>query len=262
MLDRSEELARIFARPIAHRGLHDRTIGRIENSRAAALAAIDRGYGIECDVLLSADGEVVVFHDDDLDRLTAETGRVADRRSAELAAIRLTGSEETIPSLAEFLAVVGGRVPLVVEMKSDFPLHPDDRLARAVADLVATYDGPLVTKSFDPHLVAAANRLMPRRAHGIVADRSEDAEWRDRFSAWERFVFRHLLHAFRSRPAFVSYCVGDLPAPGPWCARALFGLPVMTWTVRSDADRRRSARHADQIVFEGFDPDTVGTEAP
>lgn len=258
MPDRIADLARVFAKPIAHRGLHDRTMGRIENSRAAALAAIERGYGIECDVLLSADGEVVVFHDDDLDRLTASKGRVANLTSAELATIRLTGSDETIPTLAEFLDLVGGRVPLVVEMKSEFPILPDDRLARTVAALTETYDGALVTKSFDPGLVAAANRVMPRRAHGIVADRAEDPEWTARFSSNERFVLRHLLHARRSRPAFVSYCIGDLPAPGPWCARTLFGLPVMTWTVRSSEERRRAVRHADQIVFEGFDPDAGG----
>lgn len=255
-MSRADDLARVFARPIAHRGLHDRAAGRIENTRSAAEAAIARGFAIECDVLLSADGEVVVFHDDDLDRLTGAHGPARDRTMAELATIRLEGADETIPSLAELLALVAGRVPLVVEIKSTFAAAPDTALVEAVARLAANYDGPLVTKSFDPRLVALANRLMPARAHGIVADRADDAEWRALVgSCRRRFVLRHLLHAAWSRPAFVSYCVGDLPAPAPWIARRVFGLPVMTWTVRTPADRTRARAHADQIVFEGFDPD-------
>ena len=255
-MSRAADLARVFARPIAHRGLHDRAAGRIENSRAAAEAAVARGFGIECDVLLSSDGEVVVFHDDDLDRLTGAHGPARARTMAELAAIRLTGSDETIPSLAELLALVAARVPLVVEIKSTFAATPDARLVEAVAALAANYDGPLVTKSFDPRLVALANRAMPSRAHGIVADRADDPEWRALVpSCRRRFVLRHLLHAAWSCPAFVSYCVGDLPSPGPRIARRIFGIPVMTWTVRTPVDRARANTHADQIVFEGFDPD-------
>ena len=249
------DLARIFARPIAHRGLHDAGRGVIENTRAAARAAIDRGYAIECDVALSADGHPMVFHDDTLDRLTAASGPLAARTRAELETIEITGGGETIPSLADFLALVAGRVALVIELKSTFGPRPDEALVARVASLLATYPGPVVTKSFDPRLVAAANRMMPAIAHGIVADACRDPEWRTMTTALDRFRLRHLLHAGWSRPAFVSWCVGDFPAPGPWIARRVFGLPVMTWTVRTPADRRRAALHADQIVFEGFDPD-------
>lgn len=251
------DLSWLTRRPIAHRGLHDVGGGVVENSLGAARRAVARGYSIECDVLLSADGEVVVFHDDRLERLTAAAGRVDQRSLAELRSIVLTGSGETIPSLAELLTVVDGRVGLVVELKSDFPTVPDDRLAERVAVLLADYAGPVVTKSFDPEVVAACNRIMPGIAHGIVADATEEPEWLTRFTDFDRFRLRHLLHAARSQPKFVSYCVDDLPAPGPWVARRLCGLPVISWTVRTAADRARAARWADQIVFEGFDPDTT-----
>lgn len=248
------DFAWLTTRPIAHRGLHGRAAGRIENSLAAARAAVARGYAIECDVLLSADGEVVVFHDDTLDRLTAERGPVAARTMAELRAINLTGSTETIPSLGDLLGVIGGRVGLVIELKSTFGARPETALAERVAATLAGYAGPVVTKSFDPRLVAAARRAMPGIAHGIVAERARDPVDYGGVGAVVRFALSHLLHAPWSRPDFVSYSIADLPALGPSIARSLFGRPVITWTVRTNADVAKAALHADQIVFEGFLP--------
>ena len=252
------DISWLTARPIAHRGLHDIAAGVLENTLAAAARAVAKGYNIEVDLLLSADEEVVVFHDDTLDRLSASTGRVDRRTMAELRAIPLTRTTDRIPSLDDLLALVDGRVGLCLELKSEFPRRPDERLVRRVAERLAGYRGPVVTKSFDPEVVEAANRIMPGIAHGIVADGATDLAYYGRFTRIERFALRHLLHAPRTRPKFVSYCVNDLPAPGPWVARRLFGVPVITWTVRSEEARRRVLAHADQIVFEGFDPDATG----
>lgn len=249
------DLSWLTARPIAHRGYHDAAAGVIENTLGAAARAVDHGFNIEVDLLLSADEEVVVFHDDTLDRLTTSTGRVDRRTVAELREVALIGTDDHIPTLDELLRLVDGRVGLCLELKSLFPRRPDDRLVERVATRLAGYRGPVVTKSFDPEVVAAANRIMPAIAHGIVADDASDLEYYGRFTRIERFVLRHLLHGPRTRPKFVSYCCDDLPAPGPWLARRLFGLPVISWTVRSEAARRRVLAHADQIVFEGFDPD-------
>ena len=98
--------------PIAHRALHDMGDGRPENSRAAIVAAMEHGYGIEIDLQLSADGQAMVFHDYDLKRLTGQKGPVRTRQAAALAAITLTGGDEGIPTLAEVLALVRGRVPV------------------------------------------------------------------------------------------------------------------------------------------------------
>jgi glycerophosphoryl diester phosphodiesterase len=253
-------------RPIAHRGLHDAARGIVENTLPAAEAAIARGFSIECDVLLSADGTVVVYHDDTLERLTHGAGPVAAKTTAELKALRFRDGDAEVPTLQELLDLVDGRVGLIVELKSEFPRHPDDRLAERVAALISRYRGPIVTKSFDPEVLSAMNRLLPEVAHGIVADDARSIEDYGRSTRIDRFVLRHLLHAPRTRPRFVSYCVDDLPAPGPWMARRIFGLPVITWTVRSTEDRARALASADQIVFEGFDPDagpaTASTALP
>lgn len=244
-------------RPIAHRGYHDARNGVIENTLGAAARAVEKGFSIEVDLLLSADEEIVVFHDDTLERLTEGSGRVDARTMAELRAIPMKGTDDRIPTLDDLLALVDGRVGLCLELKSEFPRQPDDRLVRRVAERLAVYRGPVVTKSFDPDVVEAANRIMPQIAHGVVADDASNLEYYARFTRIERFALRHLLHAPRSRPKFVSYCVNDLPAPGPWVARRLFGLPVISWTVRSEEQRRRVLASADQIVFEGFDPDAT-----
>ena len=252
------DISWLTARPIAHRGLHDRSTGVIENTLGAAARAVEKRYNIEVDLLLSADEEVVVFHDDTLERLTTAAGRVDRHTMAQLRAIPMRDTTDRIPTLDDLLALVDGRVGLCLELKSTFPRRPDERLVEQVAARLARYRGPVVTKSFDPEVVAAANRIMPAVAHGIVADRADEVEYYARFTRMERFALRHLLHAPRTRPKFVSYCVGDLPAPGPWLARRVFGLPVISWTVRSEEARRRVLHHADQIVFEGFDPDTSG----
>ena len=249
------DIAWLTARPIAHRGLHDVRRGVVENTLGAAARAVEHGFNIEVDLTLTADEAVVVFHDDTLDRLTGDTGRVDRRSLAELRALPMKGTSDRIATLDELLALVDGRVGLCLELKSDFPRRADDRLVTLVARRLEAYRGPVVTKSFDPEVVAAAHRIMPAIAHGIVADDASDLEYYARFTRIERFALRHLLHAPRTRPAFVSYCCDDLPAPGPWIARRIFGLPVISWTVRSEEMRRHVLAHADQIVFEGFDPD-------
>ncbi|MDU0341812.1 glycerophosphodiester phosphodiesterase family protein [Bosea rubneri] len=244
----------LTARPIAHRGLHDLAGGVIENSISAAQAAIAGGFAIECDVQLSADEEALVFHDFTLERLTGETGRVDARKAAELSGIGLTGSGDKIPTLTSFLAAIGGRTPLVIEIKSRF--DGDLRLAKRTAEIVAGYkDRPIVLKSFDPVVVAALRELAPGFARGIVAMSAYDA-YRDYdpLSAAQKHALANLLHFGESQPDFVSWKVADLPTAAPFLCRKALGLPLMTWTVRTQEDRARAAEHADQMVFEGFRP--------
>lgn len=244
----------LIARPIAHRGLHDRAAGRIENSPSAARAAVAAGWAIECDVQRSADGEAMVFHDFALDRLTAATGAVADFAAADLGRIRLDGSDDAIPTLPAFLDLVGGRVPLVIEIKSAFA--GDLRLARRVAEIVRGRQAPIAIKSFDPVLIAdlRASGAAGAAPLGIVAEaRCEDGEWA-RLPADLRRELPALVDYAKTRPDFLSFRVDDLPHAGPHLFRAALGKPVMTWTVRTEAQRARAARWADQIVFEGFSP--------
>ena len=243
----------LIRRPIAHRGLHDRAAGVIENSPAAARAAIAGGFAIECDVQLSADGEAVVFHDFELGRLTAASGPVVERRAAELAAIPLSGSsDDGVPTLGALLGLIGERVPLICEVKSSFT--GDLRLADRVAELADRYAGPLAIKSFDPAVLAhLRGRHLPNPL-GIVAEASYDAEEWAMLTPDSRAGLAALAHVGETRPDFLSWRVHDLPHAAPALFRLGLDRPVISWTVRTPDQRQRAATWADQMVFEGFVP--------
>ncbi len=247
----------LTARPIAHRGLHDAAHGIIENMPAAFTAAIAGNYAIECDVQCSADGEAMVHHDGVLDRLTEIQGPLAARTAADHKTITFKSTAERMLTLGELCDLVAGRVTLIVEIK-----HQRDAsspLPARVADVLSAYKGPVATMSFDPAQIAAVRGFAPNLVRGIVAERYfRPNEWGPQdggpMSAWERFRLAHLLHAPTSKPQFVSYKAMDLPAPAPMVARALFGLPLICWTVRDAAARARAEGCRAQITFEGFRP--------
>jgi glycerophosphoryl diester phosphodiesterase len=241
----------LTARPVAHRGLHDASAGVIENTASAFTAAIAGGYGIECDVQRARDGEAMVHHDVALGRLTEGTAPLAELTSAELAAVAFRQTSDRMLTLGELCALVAGRVPLLVEIKSR--LDGDLRLARRVAEVLAGYAGPAAVMSFDPAPVAVIRAIAPRLPRGIVAERHyRHPDWA-KLDASEKRALAFLLHAPRTRPQFLAWSVADLPAATPIAAR-LAGLPVLAWTVRTDKDRARAARFADQVIFEGWRP--------
>ncbi|MGO4172710.1 glycerophosphodiester phosphodiesterase family protein [Bosea sp. TAF32] len=247
------ELGWLVARPIAHRGLHDLAAGVIENSPSAAQAAIAGGFGIECDVQLTADGEAVVFHDFVLDRLTGESGAVVERKAEALSAITLKGSGDRIPTLSAFLDLIGGRVPVVIEIKSRF--DGDLALTRRTVEVVAGYrDHPIVIKSFDPAIVTALREIAPEIPRGIVAMNAYDYGDYDKLSPERKHALANLLHFTESRPHFLSWKVADLESAAPYLCRNALGMPLMSWTVRTPEERQRAAAFADQMVFEGFRP--------
>ena len=224
----------LTARPYAHRGLHGP--GRPENSRAAFLAAIEAGFGIELDVQVPADGAAVVLHDYALGRLAPGDARIDSLPLDTVRRTRLVGADETIPSLAEILALIGGRVPVLVEIKS--PRAVIAPLCRAVLCAVAKYEGEAAVMSFNPRVVRWFKRHAPAVMRGLVVTeedrRGANGAMQRRLSLW---------HA---RPHFLAYDVRDLPSR----FAAASGLPVLTWTVRSDADEARAHAYADQIIHE------------
>lgn len=247
-----------FDRPIAHRGLHNRAAGVIENSRSAFEAAMARGFPIECDVQVSRDGVPVVFHDDDLERLTGLSGPVGGRTAAELVSTPLLGSSagDCPQRLAEFLAQVNRRTLLQVELKRQPTPEMADTLARASAALFAAYSGPLVVESFDPHLLILVRKYGYRGPLGIITYRYDQPEWDDMLTRRDRTILRHLLHWPWTRFSFISCYWKSLDLPAVRLFRAL-GMPVTTWTIRNVEERRVAAAGADQIVFEGFDPESA-----
>ena len=240
----------LTARPIAHRGLHDEAHGIVENTASAARAAVEAGYGMETDLQLAADGEAMVFHDDTLERLTERAGTIAALPARELRQVAYKGSRDRIITLGELTDLVAGRTPLVIELKSDF--DGDLRLVRRAAEVLRNYAGSVAVMSFDPDLIAALRHIAPGITRGMVSDRYfTHPHWKFLKPPQKRNL-AFLLHAPRSRPQFIAYRVDDLPSIAPWIARNVFGLPLLTWTVRTGADRARAQRHADQIIFEGF----------
>ena len=238
-------------RPIAHRGLRDEAKGIVENSASSVEAAMDQGYAIEVDLQCAKDGLPVVFHDRTLDRLTAEAGLVAARDAADLCAIPLRGSKDRILSLDGLLAIVAGRVPLLLEVKSTW--CGDTRYERSIADILKTYAGRVAVMSFDPQCVAAFRRIALSAPRGLISETFADKDYWSELSAGQRFARRHLLTAAIARPNFIAYDIRALPALAPAIARNLFGLPLLTWTVRSEAEKSRAMRYADAMIFEGIE---------
>ena len=243
----------LTARPIAHRGLHDRTRGIIENMPSAIDAAVAGNFAIEVDLQPSADGEAMVHHDYELGRLTQGTGELLALTADQLRQVGFKHTSDHMMTLGELCARVAGRVPLVLEIKSRF--NGDRRLATRMAEVLASYTGPVAAMSFDPDQVCAIRDLMPDLPRGIVAERHySDGEWKQLPPEKIREMIG-LRHAFRTQPHFVSYRVDDLPAPAPWIARNIFGCALITWTVRTPEQRARTLRYADQMTFEGFIPE-------
>ena len=242
----------LTARPVAHRGLHDAAAGVIENTASAFRAAIDGGFAIETDLQLSADGEAMVHHDFALGRLTLGTRQLAAMTAAGLKEVPFKDTTDKIMTLGDMCDLVAGRVPILVELKSRF--EGDRRLVKRAAEVLVNYPGPVAVMSFDPDLVQGLREIAPGLPRGIVAERHYvHQEWKD-LTRSQRRNLAFLLHAFRTRPHFVAYQVKDLPSAGPFIARYLFGLPLMTWTVRTPEDQTRAKRFANQMIFEGFRP--------
>src|ERR1700738_410844 len=184
----------LTAWPVAHRGLHDRARGIIENMPAAARAAVSGNFGIECDIQLTADGEAMVHHDDALGRLTEGSGALLGMTSGQLRAVKFKDTSERMMSLGDLCALVKGRVPLVIEVKSHF--DGDRKLVARMAEVLSSYSGPAVGMSFDPDQVMALREMMPARPCGIVAERTyEEADWPEATPA-QRKGMLHLRHAF------------------------------------------------------------------
>jgi len=233
-------------RPIAHRGPHNPRAGIPENSLTAFAAAVADGYGIELDVQAAADGQAMVFHDWSLVRMTGADGGIGDHDAASLTALRLQQSRQSIPTLAQVLALIAGRVPLIVEIKS----RPGQvgGAEEAAFRALQNYDGPFAVTSFNPLSLVWFRKRMPAWPRGQnVGSRHFPAS----APFWRRLAMRYLLDLDQARPDFIVYDRLDLPFWAAARVRAA-GKPLLTFTVRDRAEMRRLAPYVDNIIFEGF----------
>ncbi|MBB5517002.1 glycerophosphoryl diester phosphodiesterase [Rubricella aquisinus] len=240
--------------PLAHRGLHDRAKGRVENSRAAVRAAVEAGYGIEVDIQPSADGVPMVFHDYDLARLTGAQGFIKSKTAAELGEITLTDGGETIPTLAEILEIVAGQVPLLLEVKDqDGTLGPAiGALEEAIGRVIAGYDGPLALMSFNPNSVRVLGGIAPDVPRGLVTDPFRKDYW-PMVPPQRRARLALIPDALPLGVSFISHNRAFLDA-APVAALKARGLSILCWTVRSAQEDAAARRIADNVTFEGYLP--------
>jgi len=239
--------------PLAHRGLHDVRAGRIENAMASFQAAISAGYGIELDIQLSADGQAMAFHDYKLDRVTGETGLVREKTAAELTAIQLTGSDGTIPTFREVLAVVDGKVPLLVEIKDQDGAFGTDvgPLEQAVARDLRDYNGECAVMSFNPHSVAEMQRLLPDIPRGLTTDAFAPGCGP---AAQDVLVRLRAIADFdRVGASFISHDCNDLDRGRVGALKAR-GARILCWTIRSSEQEAKARLIAENITFEGYLP--------
>lgn len=238
--------------PLAHRGYHDVANHRPENSLSAFAAAIAAGYGIELDVQLTADGLAMVFHDDTLDRMTGKTGAVLDHSAVALGAIRLRNSTDLIPTLAQVLALVAGKVPVLIEIKERLDTMQDTsgRLERAVANAVKDYQGPVAVMSFNPHCVAHMARLAPDTPRGITTDDYNPQQCLP-LSPEVCAHLRAIPDYDRTASSFISHKASDLLRPRVADLKSM-GAAVLCWTIRSPEAEAKARQIADNITFEGY----------
>lgn len=241
-----------LTRPLAHRAYHDMTMGRPENSREAIEAAIVAGYGIEIDLQLSKDGQAMVFHDYELDRLTAQTGLVSDHSAAELGQILLSAGATGIPSLPQVLAQIAGRAPLLIEIKDqDHNMGPNiGPLERATADALRDYKGPVALMSFNPHSVALMAALCPDLPRGITTGSYDYTDYAPLTPA-TCDALRDIPDYDRSHASFISHEWQDLARPRVAALKSQ-GAAILCWTVKSAEAEASARRVADNITFERY----------
>ena len=238
--------------PIAHRALHDRARGRIENSPAAIRAAVEAGYAIEIDLQLSSDGVPMVFHDEELDRLTDQTGPLNARTAAELGRITLKDSTDTIPTLAQVLDLIAGKVPLLIEIKDQTLVmgETDGRLEAATAMVLQDYTGDVALMSFNPHSVAHMARLAPHLPRGITTSAYDPDDWAP--------LPVEVCDRLRPIPDFDATGSSFISHEGRDLARTRVaelkgqGVAILCWTIRSAADEALARKVADNVTFEGY----------
>jgi glycerophosphoryl diester phosphodiesterase len=242
----------LIARPVAHRGLHDgKSI--VENTALAFAAAVAAGYGVECDLQVTADREAMVHHDAALGRLTEGNERLDALTAAQLKRVAFKGCRDRLMTLGELCDLVAGRSALLIELKSHF--DGDRRLVERTADVLSCYRGSAAVMSFDPVQMAALRELKPALTRGLVAEsrrprKVQDSNSRSRGAGGTVYLHRVL----DLRPQFIAYAMKDLPSMMTVVARKVFRLPILAWTVRSLAEWHAAKPHADQMIFEGFRP--------
>ena len=226
----------------AHRGLHGESVP--ENSLLAFELAVKEGYGIELDVQLSADGEVMVFHDYRLARMTGCEKKLCELTAEELNALRLKGTDEKIPTFREVLALVDGRVPLLVELKGE---STDTSLCPKVAELLCEYGGAYCIESFNPLLLGKMRKQLPLAYYGLLY--TNTCKDRKKYSALNIVISCMGLN-FIARPDFIAYSHKYRKSLVVKITTCLFRAPKFVWTVKGEEAIKKAHELGEHPIFE------------
>ena len=230
----------LYTTPIAHRGLWGDDF--IENSLPAYQNAIDNGFAIEIDLYLSKDGTLFCFHDKTLERMTGEKGLIYEKTTSELKKMRLLNSEYTIPTFNEFLALVNGKTPVLIEIKN----QPDKTVVEKIIERLKTYKGDFAIQSFNPLYIKKVKKLAPDFIRGILGTNEKEPTE----SALNNFIIKKMPLNTLIKPDFISYCYKGLPLK--WTKTA--NKALLAWTVTSQEIADTVYNFSDNIIFENFIP--------
>jgi len=243
-----EGLAALRGWNYAHRGLH--SAGVPENSMAAFRAAKGAGYGIELDIHLMRDGNLAVIHDSSLKRTAGADVIIEELTAEELENYRLEGTQEKIPLFSQVLELFNGEAPLIVELKTWKSNHA--QLCQAACDLMEQYNGPYCVESFDPRCVAW---LRKNRSDVIRGQLTENFFRSPSRLPWIlKFVMKHQLLNFLTRPDFVAYRYSDRKTVSNFLCRKLWGMQGVSWTLRTQEELDTAVEEGWIPIFEGFRP--------
>lgn len=237
----------LLQKPITHRGLHSNENGIPENSLPAFCESIKAGLPIELDVHMLSDGNIAVFHDDNLKRMTGIDAIIEEKNATTLRQFRLLGTDQNIPLFPEVLDMVNGIVPLVIEIKNRGKVG---KLEEKLLVLLTSYRGMYAVHSFNPFSLQWFRKHAPDIVRGQISEDFKD----DTLVLYKKVILRHLLMNRFSKPDYIAYKIRCLPF---WRAEAMRrkGIPVIGWTVKTEADLKKARTYCDNIIFEGIRPE-------
>ena len=246
----AEQKAPFMGLMAAHRGLYEKDQSVPENSLEAFRRAAEIGYGVELDVQLSKDGAVVVFHDDTVDRMTPEKGRVDCFTLEQLQAMPLMGTEHRMPLFTDVMAVLDTKSPTIVELKST-PNYPE--LCEKTLAILRTLKGPYCVESFDPRIVHWFYKNAPDIMRGQLTEAFR--YWHKKGDPlWKAVMMHTLCVNFLTHPQFIAFGKGRRPLC--WFLGKLVGTMHVYWTERPDSDHALLAEQYDCRIFEHYRPET------
>lgn len=228
-------------RQVAHRGLHDQELGIPENSLPAFARAVEQGKAIELDLHATADNRLVVLHDFQLKRMTGVPGIVEEWTLEDLRKLRLQGTDAQIPTLDEVLELVNGRVPLLLEIKSE-RLGEVGRLEPVLMKRLASYQGEFILEAFNPEVLVWLHRHAPQYIRGQLGNLDDE-------NRQFKFYSRHLMFNPLSRPDFIAFDIQKIDYKLRLACRK-HGLPLLGWTIRTEAELKKADRLCDGVIYE------------